>query len=385
MSEPASVFETNLPAIPVAGVLTPVAADTSARAKLQEKMMTLCDSDKRQIEQLKRGINSDNFGSIQEFAKSTINITNSVVDNVLKAAKSSSMDDIGGGINNILMTAKKIDASQLVSASNSNTLTRFLPWFFRSKERIVAQFSSLGEQIEKYSKEISDSLKASDTSIKTLEDMRVTCLKQYHQLDVVILTGRARAEELREEYEAEKIELNASDENDSVDALRIQELSKKEQFIDTLEKKVSNLEQMQQVVYLQIPQLSIMVKNAVDTRNEFQQIIDMTIPLWKGQFTQALLQEQQKRSSDLVKVTKDFTNNMLKKTAEDLKMTSIQIAEQGSRGLIDKSTLEHVQSNLIATVQGVIAVHNKAKDERLQISQSITQLKVDFKNSLQQI
>lgn len=358
-------------------------ATTVARRKLTEKMESLSESDKRQLEQIKKSIQPGNFASVQDYAKSTINITNQVVDNVLKAANSGALDSIGGDINNILMTAKKIDASQLVSASKSNNvLTRFFPFFFRTKERIVAQFTSLGDQIGKYAEEITKSLKVSEKSVQTLEEMKVACIKQYQQLEYLILAGRARAEELREEYDSDKAKMSAIPQ-DEIDALQLQELQRKEQFIDTLDKKVSNLEQAQQVVYLQIPQLTIMIKNGVDTRTEFQQIIDMTIPLWKQQFTQALIQEQQKRSSDLVKATKDFTNNMLMKSADDLKVTTLQIAEQGSRGLIDRNTLEHVQTQLIDTFNGVADIHRKTKEERLQVTQAISQLRVDFKNSLQ--
>jgi len=358
-------------------------ATTVARRKLSEKMESLSESDKRQLEQIKKSIQPGNFASVQDYAKSTINITNQVVDNVLKAANSGALDSIGGDINNILMTAKKIDASQLVSASKSNNvLTRFFPFFFRTKERIVAQFTSLGDQIGKYAEEITKSLKVSEKSVQTLEEMKVACIKQYQQLEYLILAGRARAEELREEYDSDKAKMSAIPQ-DEIDALQLQELQRKEQFIDTLDKKVSNLEQAQQVVYLQIPQLTIMIKNGVDTRTEFQQIIDMTIPLWKQQFTQALIQEQQKRSSDLVKATKDFTNNMLMKSADDLKVTTLQIAEQGSRGLIDRNTLEHVQTQLIDTFNGVADIHRKTKEERLQVTQAISQLRVDFKNSLQ--
>jgi uncharacterized protein YaaN involved in tellurite resistance len=141
---------------------------------------------------------------------------------------------------------------------------------------------------------------------------------------------------------------------------------------------------MQQVAYLQIPQLALMVKNCVDNRNEFQQILDMTIPMWKQQFAMALQQDQQTRASNLIKSSKDFTNDMLRKSADSLKATSLQIAENGARGLIDRSTLEHVQNNLIQTIQGTLAIHNKAKEERTQIAQSIKTLRVDFKNSLQQ-
>lgn len=371
---------------PLATLSTAVVPTTDAisenRRKLEEKTRGLSVQDRSQIDSMKNSLVPGDFSSISKYAQGTNNITTQVVETVLKAANSTSLDAVGGGINNILMTAKKIDAKQLMNAKHGNFLTKAIPWLFTTKERLVAQFSSLGEQIDKYSKEIAGSLKTTDDSIKLMEQMGKACIQQYNVLEVSILAGAVRAEELRKEFEAEQAEFKALP-PDQVDPLRVQELQKKEQFIDTLEKQVSNLEQMQQVVYLQIPQLSMMVKNAVDTRTEFQQIIDMTIPLWKSQFTQALVLDQQQRAGELIKATKDYTNTMLRANADNLKTSTLQLAEQGARGLVDKETLEHVQSQLIQTIEGSLAIHNKARDSRAQISQSIDKLRLDFKTSLQ--
>lgn len=376
-----SLFETT-PVVATASTTAVAAAPGSAREKYQMTLASLSESDKRQLEAAKKGLQPGNVTSIQEYGKSTINMTNGVVDQVLKTASSTSLDDIGGNINDILLTAKKIDAGELVAASkrSGNPLVRLLPWFFETKEKVVARFNSLGEQIGKTADEIKKALDSSTATIKTLEDMSSNCVQQYQQMDVLIIAARAQAEELREQYTISK-EALARDPN--ADAIQLQQLNEDENFIDSLEKKISNMEQMQQVIYLNIPQLAMMRKNAIDTRSEFQQIIDMTIPLWKNQFTQALLQDQQTRSSELIKSTKDFTNNMLMKSADELKATSLRIAEQQARGLIDRKSLEHVQKQLIDTVNGTLEIHRKAKEERLQVSQSIQQLRLDFKNSLQ--
>lgn len=355
---------------------------SDAKRQYEAKLMTLSDSDRRQVEMIRRSIVPGDFKSIQDYAKTTIAANEKIVTDILHAANSTALDELGGGINQILASAREIDASQLVSAKSANNpIARIFPWFFNTKEKIVAKFNNMGEQIEKYSSEIQKTMKTTEGSIQMLENMGKSAINQYKQFEVHILTGKAAADEMRTDYVRELAEAKA---NPNTDALVLQELSKKEQFIDTLEKKISNLEQMQQVAYLQIPQLALMVKNCVDNRNEFQQILDMTIPMWKQQFATALQQDQQSRASNLIKSSKDFTNDMLRKSADSLRTTSLQIAENGARGLIDRATLEHVQTNLIQTIQGTLAIHNKAKEERNQIAQSIQTLRVDFKNSLQQ-
>lgn len=360
-----------------------VVTTDSEKGKLMAKLAELNPSDRNQIEVIKQSLVPGDFKSIEGFAGQVTNVTNAVVEGVLKTANSTSMDQVGGGINNILLTAKKIDASSLVGASDkSSFLGKIVPWFNNSKEKIMAQFSSLGTQIDKYTEEIKKSMATTHQSISVMEDMGKQCVSQYNLLEGIILAGKVRLIEIREDLALEKQRFSSMNPAD-VDPLEVQNLQKKESFVDTLEKKVSNLEQMQQVIYLQIPQLTIMVKNAVDAKNEFQAIIDTTIPLWKSQFTQALILDQQKRAGEVIKATKDFTNQLLRDNAENLKVSTLQLAEQGSRGLVDQATLEHVQNNLISTIEGTLQIYAKASDSRKKMTESIEKMRLDFKDRLQ--
>jgi uncharacterized protein YaaN involved in tellurite resistance len=277
-------------------------------------------------------------------------------------------------------TAREIDASELASAKTGNFITKIFPFIFNTKEKIVSRFNSLGTQIEKYSEEIKKNLNSSDEKMQMLENMGRTCIQQYKQLDLTILTGKAVLDDLTKEHARE---LAAEKAKADSDPLVLQELAKKELYIDSLAKRINNLEAHQQVTYLRIPQLAIMVKNVVDNKHELQQIVDLTIPMWKQSFAMALEQERQKRTSLLIKSSKDFTNDMMRRSADELKTTTLEIAQQSTRALVDKSTLEYVQTNLIQTFTGVQQIQQKARDERLQLTQSIAANRVEFKQSLQ--
>lgn len=364
--------------------LTPVSQAVSSpeKQKLEAKMSALNSSDKNEIQKIKDSLNPADFNSINTYSGSVGNVTSGMVEGILKSANSTALDSIGGGVNNILMTAKQIDAKSLVGAKSKTGLSKLLPWFFVTKERLMAQFSSLGTQIEKYAEEINKGMVTCKQSIVTMEGMGKDCVQKYNLLEGIILAGKVKIIELREALEIEKNAFKNMDPA-QVDPLKIQELQKKENFVDTLEKKVSNFEQMQQVIYMQIPQLTVMIKNSVDAQNEFQAILDTTIPLWKSQFAQALILDQQKRAGEVIEATKNFTNDMMKSNADMLKDSTLKLAEQGARGLVDQSTLEHVQSQLISTIEGTLQIHQKASEQRKQMSESIGKMRLDFKAALQ--
>lgn len=363
--------------------LAPTTSLTSdpAIVKLSTKIASMTPQERSVFENTKRNIVAGDFGSISTYAQGTNSIAGGVVDSILKAAGSSDLDNIGGGVNKILITAKKIDAKQLTQAGPTNWFKRMLPWIFTTKELLAAKFNSLGKQIDGYAKEIEANLKTSQDSIGIMEAMGQECLQKYKFLEVSILAGYARVRELTDEYEAEKSKL-ASMRPEDIDPLQTQALQAKHQFIDTLEKQVSAQEQHQQVLYLQMPQLGMMIKNAVDSCTEFRQIIDLTIPLWKNQFAQALILEQQKKANEIIKDNKDFTNAMLKSNADNLKTSTLQIREQAARGLIDRETLEYVQSQFIQTVEGAVSIHTKAKESRAQLSQAVDKMRLEFKSSM---
>ena len=368
---------------------TPVDLPTQAtavyseeRQRLEKKMSDLSPQERSQLEASKKSLIATDFNSITNYTKATSTLASSVVDSVLKVANSTELDHLGGGVNRILLSAKQIDAAQLTNAPHSTFLKRLFPWFFTTKEKIAARFASVGTQIEKYAQELRKDLAASQASITVLQNLEKDCVQKYHVLEVSILAGAVRADELRVEFAAEQERLKALP-PEQVDPLQTQELQRKWQYIDTLEKQVAAQQQYQQVVYMQIPQLAMSVKNSVDISAEFNQILDLTLPLWKQQFAHALILEQQRKATAVIKDNKDFTNQMLKSTADNLKAATLEIREQGARGLIEKETLEYVQTQFIQTMEGALAIHNKARESRAQLSQSIDKMRSDFKTQLQ--
>lgn len=60
----------------------------------------------------------------------------------------------------------------------------------------------------------------------------------------------------------------------------------------------------------------------------------------------------------------DTTNELLKKNADLLKDTTIGIAEESERGIVDIETLKHTNQMLIDTLDEVVRIQNEGRQKR---------------------
>ena len=349
---------------------------------LQNKISRLNGSERQQMEALKNALIVNDYGGISQFGSQASEVVNKLADGVLSTTRANALDMVGDKVNDILCKAKELDVGQLGKAQNPGFIQRFVPWLKVTKEKFMQSFDTVSGQIEKYVKEINDASKGVDNSIQLLENMGKQSVIYYNQLDLLILAGKGKSVEIYDDVDRKKA-YYASIPPDSVNPLELQEFQKLQNYADTLDKRISDLERIQQVIYMQVPQIQIMIKNSVDMKNQFQTIINSTIPLWKQQFIQALVVNQQKRGAEVIKTANDFTNELLRQNADNLNTASIAIATEGQRGIIDVETLQHVQAKTINTIETVLDLYKKGRETRSQVSDGIGKMRADFQKTLQ--
>lgn len=358
-----------------------VLTNQAERNKAESKLAALSASDRAHVMQLKNSLVPTDFSSINKFADSVAGQGGQIVDSMLKQVQADKLSGVSGGINSILMQAKNINSNDLRNAK-SGWLTRVFPFIFTTKEKVLARFASAATQIERTSTEIRKSMDQTEVDIRTMEQMGQNCVKQYNQYEAMIAAGELQLFDLRDDVARESAELGQLP-PEQVDPLRTQQLQKKVDFCDTLDKKISNLRQIQQVVYIQIPQLGLMIKNNVDIANEFRTILDQTIPLWKTLFAQEIMLDTQAKNVQIIQGAKDFTNDQLVRISENLKNTTLAIGKQNARGMIDPETIKTVQDNFCQTLTGTLEQYRIARENRQKLAQDIDQMRIDFKQNLQ--
>ena len=133
---------------------------------------------------------------------------------------------------------------------------------------------------------------------------------------------------------------------------------------NNLEKRVSDLQVLQQSAMQTLPMIRIIQSNNLMLVDKFYAIKNITLPAWKNQISLAISLQEQKNSVQLAKAIDDTTNELLRRNAELLHQNSVDTAKANQRSVIDVETLEHVQNTLIKTVNDVIQIQKEGMQKR---------------------
>ena len=130
------------------------------------------------------------------------------------------------------------------------------------------------------------------------------------------------------------------------------------------EKKLHDLDLTRTVSLQMGPQIRLIQNNDTMMVEKIQTAILNTIPLWKSQMVLALGLAHSEQAMKAQQAVSDTTNELLKKNAKLLKDTTVGIAEESERGIVDVETLKHTNQMLIDTLDEVVRIQNEGRQKR---------------------
>lgn len=77
-----------------------------------------------------------------------------------------------------------------------------------------------------------------------------------------------------------------------------------------------------------------------------------------------------------------MTNELLKKNSEMLKTSTIAIAQESERGIVDLDTLKKTNEDLIITIDEVIRIHSEGREKRLLAEKELQSMEEQLKDKL---
>ena len=130
------------------------------------------------------------------------------------------------------------------------------------------------------------------------------------------------------------------------------------------------------------PQIRLIQNNDTVMSEKIQTTLVNTIPLWKSQMVIALgLAHSQEAIKAQQQVT-DLTNELLKKNAEALKVSTIETAKASERGIVDIETLKETNETLISTLDEVLQIQNDGRTKRHEAEAELSRIENELKNKL---
>jgi uncharacterized protein YaaN involved in tellurite resistance len=300
-----------------------------------------------------------------------------MADNMLQHSKSSDLDFVGDKLTNIIIAAKGINIGVLNQKSRLPVIGGWLDKFRNTKDRVVGQFDLATTQVEKIVNEVDVFSSGISKRLDIMEDLYEANMDQYHALDKLVLASRLAIEELQVETDAFVASLGPNP-----DPYDVQQVNDAKNYLVSLDMKASNFERLKMAAYQTAPAIRLMQQNGVHLIEQFKLVKAHVVPNWKRQFMVGMMVDEQARGAQLSTQINDFTNQMARDTATKLKQTSIAVAQQSQRGIIDLTTIEHVQSELISGIQGVFQITEEGAKHRKLVSNRVAEMQKELQTKL---
>ena len=315
-----------------------------------------------------------NHTAVAEYGKNIAAKTASYTDELLDLVKNKDLDVTGQKLNEVVQVAQQLNTSSILNKSKSSGfIGNILNKFKGAKQSFDQHFNTTKEQIDGLVKEIEISQTGLKARVEVLDRMFNGVQDEYRQLGIYIAAGKIKQQEVQQNI----VTLSALEQNPQTNQ-KVYDLN---HLANNLEKRVSDLQVLQQSAMQTLPMIRIIQSNNMMLVDKFYAIKNITLPAWKNQISLAISLHEQRNSVQLANTIDDATNDLLKRNADLLHQNSVDTAKAYQRSVIDIETLEHVQNTLIKTVNDVIQIQKEGMQKREEASTRIKALQ----SNLQQL
>ena len=294
-------------------------------------------------------------------------------DTALANVRTKDLGEVGDEIANLVVELKSFDAGEEEKG--------FLGFFKKQANRLdgmKARYDKAEVNVNKIASSLEGHQVQLMKDIVMLDKLYETNLAYHKELSMYILAGKKH---LKRERETTLEELKAKAQRSGLpeDAQAANDFA---QQCDSFEKKLHDLELTRMVSVQMSPQIRLVQNNDRLMAEKIQSTIVNTIPLWKSQMVLAL---GVAHSADAVRAQRevtDMTNELLRKNAEKLKMSTIETARESERGIVDMETLRQTNQSLISTLDEVVKIQEEGKTRRREAEQELGRLENELKQKL---
>jgi len=336
----------------------------------------LTEEEQRMVEQFTSQIDLNNTNVILQYGAGTQKKMADFSEKALANVQTKDLGEIGELITGVVAELKGFDAEEEERG------------FFGRLKKSTQKLSNLKSKYDKAEVNV-------NKICKVLEGHQVQLLKDaalldkmyeqnkvyFKELSMYILAGKRKLEQVRT-TELPALLDRANKSGLPEDAQAAKDL---DSLCTRFEKKIHDLELTRMISIQTAPQIRLVQNNDTIMVEKIQSTIVNTIPLWKSQMVLAMGVEHSVQASKAQREVTDFTNDLLKKNAEKLKMATIETARESERGIVDMETLRATNESLISTLDEVLRIQVEGKEKRREAEQEMQRLEGELKAKLLQL
>lgn len=295
-------------------------------------------------------------------------------EEILSKVKVADTGELGDGISSILTLTRKVDITRL-GEQRTGMLARVWNIFGDTKQKVLDQFETSKDQIEKITGTLSTGIDRMRGEAEWLEKTYDANIEYLHELEDILVN----VDEVKI-IEDKKLAVLMANPDTPMNILDEQRM-----LTDALDKQADKLRRLVQLSKLTAPQIASMRKVNMNTVEKFESLNTVVIPAWKNNMSLSLISLQQKKDNELSNMIDNETNRLLKDNAKTVAQNMKDAAAANQRGVVDLSTLQSIQTDMLNGIKETIRIEEAGRQERKQAALEMQKMDNNLKIALRDI
>lgn len=328
--------------------------ETVKEVNIEDKIQ-LTDAEKKAVEDFAGKIDISNANHILQYGADAQAKITQFSDMALEKVRTKDLGSVGDTLSSLVVELKGFDP---------NEQKKGFFGLFKKAGTSIAELKAKYDKAEVNVEKVVDVLEGHQITltkdIAVLDEMFKANMTNFKQLSLYIVAGKKKLEEVQN-VTIPVMQAKAAETGAMEDAQAANDYAN---LANRFEKKLHDLDLTRTVSLQMGPQIRLIQNNDTLMVEKIQTTLLNTIPLWKSQMVLALGLAHSEQAMQAQKAVSDTTNELLKKNAELLKQTTVGVAQESERGIVDIETLKHTNQMLIDTLDEVVKIQNDGRAKR---------------------
>ncbi len=368
-----SLDDAPVPELVAQPAATVPSAPEQATPQLDDSMLT--DEEKQMVDSFAQQIDVRDSAMVLQYGAGAQKKMADFSETALSGVRTKDLGEVGGLITDVVTELRSFDATE----------EKGLFGFFKKGASKVDALRTRYDKAEANVNKIVEALKGHQMTLMkdaaTLDKMYELNLTYLKELTMYLLAGKKKLAEVRS-VDLAKLTEQARISGRAEDAQAAQDL---EAMCTRFEKKLGDLDLTRTIAMQTAPQIRLVQNNEIVLVEKIQTTIVNTIPLWKSQMVLALGIANSAEAARAQNSVTNMTNDLLKKNAGMLHTSTVDIARESERGIVDIETLKNTNETLIKTFDEVMQIQTEGRQKRAEAEAEMRRMEADLKQKMLEI
>ncbi|MBQ2160662.1 MAG: toxic anion resistance protein, partial [Firmicutes bacterium] len=294
-------------------------------------------------------------------------------ETALTNVRTSDLGTIGDSLSGLVTELKGFSATE-----ERHGLAKLFHKALDPIEAMKARYDKANANVEKVVNILDGHQVTLTKDIAVLDELFNANTENFKNLSMYIAAGKQALKEARD-VTLPAMKKKAEETQDQGD---LQAATDYAQMIDRFEKKVYDLDLTRTVSLQMAPQIRMIQNNDTLMVEKIQTALVNTIPLWKSQMVLALGLANSEEALKAQRAVSETTNELLRKNAELLHDTTVGVAQESERGIIDIETLTETNNKLISTIDEVMQIQKEGHEKRVEAEIELRRLEGELRDKV---